>query len=431
MKKVFILGLIGLGLASCRPQLEPETPLPGQADFGRYLAVGNSITAGYADGTLSRYGQIHSYPRILADQFRLVGGGEFRQPLLPGNAGYPAKKLTMQWIKGPCDEKPLLQPGEFTGASDSAGSSKNIALDGPFHHHGIPGIRAVDYLIPGYAQLNLYARRFFSHPMARPLDEMMMVNPRFFTLWAGTNDVLLHALDGGGKDAFPISDAAAFENAFDSLLHTLTKGGAKGVVLNIPQFSYLPYFHTLSIQGLMLNRRESNDLNVRYNGTGMRFVEGANYYVVEDPGETPGYRQLRSGEYLLLSLPMDSVKCAGWGTLVPIPRAYYLDRQEVAEINQATANLNQIIAGKAQLYQLPLIDVNGLLQTMETSGFPSDGISYSNQYIAGSAFSLDGIHLTPKGHALLANLIIDQINQTYGSTIPRVDPNQFDGILFP
>lgn len=430
MKKVYMLGLIGLSLASCRPQIEPETPLAGQADFGRYLAVGNSLTAGYADGTLSRYGQENSFPQILAEQFRLVGGGEFRQPLLPGNVGYPARRLTMQWIQGPCDNKPLLQPGEYPGAQDSVGSAVNIADKGPFHNHGIPGIRAVDYLIPGYALVNPYARRFFSHPLARPIDEMMQVNPHFFTLWAGANDVLLHAIGGGGMAAPPISDAADFEQAYDSLLNTLTKNGARGVVLDIPEFNHLPFFNTLSIQGLMLSRRESNDLNVVYNGTGMRFVEGANYYVVEDPGETPGYRQLRSGEYLLLSLPMDSVKCADWGTLVPIPRAYYLDRQEVAAIQQATEQFNQIIARKAQLYQLPVVKVNAMLQLME-SGFPSDGITYTSEYIAGSAFSLDGLHLSPKGNALIANLIIDQINQTYQSTIPRVDPNQYDGILFP
>ncbi len=430
MKKVYILGLISLSLGACTPNVEPESPRAGSADFGRYLAVGNSMTAGYADGALTRKGQENSFPQILAQQFTLVGGGEFHQPLLPGNAGFPSRRLTMQWIQGPCDEKPLLMPGPFTGAMDTSGSTINIAHKGPFHNQGIPGIRAIDYLTPGYALVNPYARRFFSLPMTRPLDEMMKVNPHFFTLWAGSNDVMLHAIDGGGNQAFPISSVEDFESAYDSLLNTLTRFGARGVILNIPSFAYLPYFNSLSIQGLMLSQREANDLNVKYNGTGMRFVEGANYYVVEDPGETAGYRQLRKGEYLLLSVPMDSIKCRGWGTDKPIPRAYYLDRNEVAEIEVATSKFNDIIAQKALLYDQPLIDVNGLLQQL-TSGYPADGVTYSNQFIGGSAFSLDGIHLTPRGNALVANLIIDRINQAYQSTIPRVDPNQFDGVLCP
>ena len=44
-----VLGL-GLGLAGCQPTIDATTPSPsaGSANFTRYIAVGNSLTADFA-----------------------------------------------------------------------------------------------------------------------------------------------------------------------------------------------------------------------------------------------------------------------------------------------------------------------------------------------------------------------------------------------
>src|SRR6266404_3421872 len=51
-------------------------------DVTRYVALGDSITSGYTDGALSYYGQKNAYPKLIADQFKLIGGGDFKQPLI-------------------------------------------------------------------------------------------------------------------------------------------------------------------------------------------------------------------------------------------------------------------------------------------------------------------------------------------------------------
>ena len=55
-------------------------------DVTRYVALGDSITSGYTDGALSYYGQLNSYPKLIADQFKLIGGGIFKQPLIDPNS---------------------------------------------------------------------------------------------------------------------------------------------------------------------------------------------------------------------------------------------------------------------------------------------------------------------------------------------------------
>jgi len=40
----------------------------------------------------------------------------------------------------------------------------------------------------------------------------------------------------------------------------------------------------------------------------------------------------------------------------------------------------------------------------------------------GSYFSLDGVHPSAAAHRVIANLVIDAVNQTYGTTIPALGP---------
>src|SRR5690606_38890734 len=59
----------------------------GTADFSNFVALGNSLTAGFTDGDLFQAGQQNSLPNILASQFVEVGGGEFTHPLMGDNIG--------------------------------------------------------------------------------------------------------------------------------------------------------------------------------------------------------------------------------------------------------------------------------------------------------------------------------------------------------
>ena len=88
----FMIGLLAIGLVSCEPEFENAVTDEGfydagDADFSNYVSLGNSLTAGYADGALYRSGQEDSYPNIMAEQFGFVGGGDFTQPLTSDNLG--------------------------------------------------------------------------------------------------------------------------------------------------------------------------------------------------------------------------------------------------------------------------------------------------------------------------------------------------------
>ena len=63
---------------------EPSKADKGKADFTRYVAVGNSLTAGYSDGALYRSGQQNSYPAMLAEQFSTYQWRRFQATFTAG-----------------------------------------------------------------------------------------------------------------------------------------------------------------------------------------------------------------------------------------------------------------------------------------------------------------------------------------------------------
>ena len=437
-KLSFTLGLAALTIAACKPNLSTGPASAGPLDLSRYVAVGNSLTAGYSSNSLYKTGQANSYPAILATQFKLVGGGDFKIPYLPGDAGWPSPKLVLGYSMD-CNSISSLGPVPFAGPFDTAGSSMNIyASQGPFNNTGVPGIRAIDYILPGYGALNPYAGRIYSNLANTPAQEITHIIPTFFTAWIGNNDVLGYATSGGvGKgsggsfaDQSAISDVNLFEIAVDTVVRRLTASGAKGALMNIPDVTAIPFFTTVPVNGLVLTQTQATMLSAAYAALGIKFAAGANNFIIADTKAPGGLRQAKSDEYILLTIPQDSLKCKGWGSVTPIPAQYVLDETEVANVKTATTTFNNFIQSEATQYKLAYVDMNTYLKTLG-SGNTFNGVTFNTTFVTGGAFSLDGVHLTPRGYALAANEMIRTINAYYGSSIPQADVNKYGGLDFP
>ena len=158
MKKINLLFLLPLAalIYSCEPEFKDEVVFePGKADFRNYVAVGNSLTAGFQSSALSREGQLNSYPAIMAEQFAKVESGmaSFKQPLLsegPGigpalNAelvlGYPLN-CKGETSLGPVPSAPSGQLADFQQANW-------IGAQGPYYNFGVPGAKIGDVVDAG------------------------------------------------------------------------------------------------------------------------------------------------------------------------------------------------------------------------------------------------------------------------------------------
>ncbi len=91
---------------------------------------------------------------------------------------------------------------------------------------------------------------------------------------------------------------------------------------------------------------------------------------------------------------------------------------------------NQIISGLAAQYNYYVINWDGLFNSLaSSSGLEVNGVVFSNSYVSGNFFSLDGIHPTSQGYGIIANEFINAINSKYGSSIPAVDVSTIPGSL--
>ena len=113
-----------------------------------------------------------------------------------------------------------------------------------------------------------------------------------------------------------------------------------------------------------------------------------------------------------------------------IPHQYMLTEDEVDDINDAITAYNVKLRATADAFGLAFVDVNAFINSVRT-GIDYDGQTIRAKFVEGGAYSLDGVHLTPLGNALLANEFIKAINAKYGSTIPRIDATSYQGVAFP
>ena len=227
------------------------------------------------DGTVSRVGQTYSYPNLLAQQFALVGGGEFTQPSFAEDVNN---------LGGINFNNPLIPNLSTRLVIDaSQGRPENIAGTSTitlttqakaYNNMGVPGAKSFHLLAPGYGnsagvalgQANPYFVRHATTPTATVLGDAMTKNPTFFTNWIGANDVLSYATNGGAKadgntpaddhnatgnmnpatyGGNDITNSTVFGGVYTNIINTLTSGGAKGVVATIPSVTSIPYFTTV------------------------------------------------------------------------------------------------------------------------------------------------------------------------------------------
>ena len=489
----FMIGLLAIGLVSCEPEFENAVTDEGfydagDADFSNYVSLGNSLTAGYADGALYMSGQEDSYPNIMAEQFGFVGGGDFTQPLTSDNFGgllYGGVQITGNRLVLSADENgnPFPTPLDGTPTTDVTTSAT-----GPFNNMGVPGAKSFHLVTPGYGSVagvangtaNPWFARFATSESTTVLADAVSLNPTFFSLWIGNNDILGYATSGGsGVDqagnldpstygGFDITDPNVFAAAYSAQVDALTASGAKGVLLNIPDVTSIPYFTTVPPRSIPLDAATAGAVNAQfalYNGAlgqlvaggfispeeaairAINFVEGVNYPIMTDVDLTDvtailigagldpqtaallgQLRQVKSDDLVVLTassalgtVPDPSNPLGIVGVSIPLTNQYVLTTTEQARVATAGASYNAIIEGLAAANELGYGDMKSALADVAANGAFYNGGLLTSTYVTGGAFSLDGVHPSPRGYAFTANTIIDVINTTYNASIPKVD----------
>ncbi|MES2812183.1 MAG: G-D-S-L family lipolytic protein [Bacteroidota bacterium] len=476
IKNIKWLLLASLTLVACNDDdSTTEEPVsPGTADFSKYVALGDSFAAGFSDGALFRTAQETSYPAILAGQFSAAGGGLFTIPYMNDDVGgllYGGNIIQTQrlYFNG-------TAPVPVTGTITTEVTSH---LSGTYTNLGVPGAKSFHLLAAGYGNAagvpgglaNPYFSRFSSSTSTSVIADALTQNPTFFSLWIGGNDVLGYALAGGvtttesASTGNNLTPTATFDAAYDALIAQLSNGGRKGVVANLPYVTTLPHFTTVPYNPVPLNSAQVTQLNggyASYNGglavavangwitqaeadrRRVVFAVGANPVVIKDNYLTdltvygiPSYRPATAQDYLVLpsrnfiGTLVGGNPAAINGVSVPLDDKWVVSKDEVTEIITATDAFNIKIQAAATANNLAFVDAKAIMdQLVSPAGIVVNGYTMKDDFVLGGAFSLDGVHPTPRGYALIANKFIEAINAKYESTIKGVNVGTYR-ILFP
>lgn len=440
---IAVLILISFG---CKPKIDvPETGL-GEVNVSQYIAIGTDGTAGYTDDALYQDGQSYSYGSILSDQFNKISDATFKQPLLSDGGligiNLDGNSQLVLGYKTDCNDETSLSPVRYSLSGNINELSTSVySTQGPFNNLGVPGLSALEVNTAGYGNpangagnYNPFYYRIATDPVnSSILGDALSGNPTFYSIILGDQDIMAYAASGATSNPIPPSNGAAgfgFDGSLNEVVSAMSGTGAKGVIGNVANVLQYPFFTTIPYNGLTLNVENAETMNLVFNPLGIYFEQGDNPFTIDDPNEPFGVRKMVEGELILLSIPLDSVKCYGMGAIIPIPDQYILTLNEIQEINLKTEEYNAVILTLVQTYDLAHANVNTLIDDLN-SGIVYNGITMNTNYITGGAFSLDGKNLNPIGQAMLANVFIESINATFNAAIPFADVSKFPGVKFP
>ena len=374
------------------------------------------------------------------------------------------------------------------------GALNNFGVPGAKSYHLVaPGYGNIAGVATGTA--NPYYVRFSSSATSTVVGDAVAKKPTFFSLWIGNNDVLGYATSGGvGTNqtgnanpatygASDISDPTVVAGSIKAALDALKAGGTtKGVIANIPYVTTIPLFTTVPYNPLTpaalganitaLNTSLYGPLKQALTafGAGDRInllsATESNPVLIVDTslpnlsaqltaalsptlgvatatafGQIYGQaRQTTAEDYILLTtksvigstVPGAPASINVFGVSYPLQNQHVLTKNEAATVKTATDAYNTSIKSLADTYGLAFVDANKkMVELNAASGISFDGVKYTAKFVTGGSFSLDGVHLTGRGYAIVANEFIKAINLKYNSTLPQVDQNKYSGIKFP
>jgi hypothetical protein len=403
-----LAGVAGLALLTCEDN-SPAGPVEAELDLARYVAIGNSLTAGFMNGALGLEGQSCAYPRLLAGQAGV--GAAFPQPLVspPGISEPGSDEGRIELLS--------LTPLTIERATP-AGSALDPSRAGPYGNLGVPGALAAEALVARNRATSSTGNAFFDFVLRGRgtwPEQAAERDASFVTIWLGNNDVLGFVLSGGEASGFPTS-GAEFAAAYEGLVAQLLETTDRIVLLNVPPVTVVPY---LSLVPSVVVDPATLEPIPGQNGEPVPLIGPDGPLSADDRVTFDAIERILDGDGIPVSMG---------GTGQPLPGDVILDVEEQSVARAAVDAYNLAIAETAAMHGLAVVDIHGIVSDIEENGLAVGNQTLTTEYLVGGLFSLDGVHPTCKGQGVIANALIEAIEDRYGFAIPPVSIAGLPGV---
>jgi len=407
----------GLGLmflvAACQDDVLNSPGVPpyaGGAMFQRYVAMGNSITAGFQSGGINDSTQRRSYAVLVAGVMR---GDRFYYPSLT-NPGCPPPYTN------------VFTQTRIIGDGTTC-FFRNPALPPYVSNVAVPGAEALDLLQngPGAGTNSNALTQLFLGGRTQ-IQAMVAAQPTFVSVWAGNNDVLGAATSStNGGDSTLITPAATVQTEYAQIADAVEGTGAGALLIGVANVTALPFFSQGATywaikNGLVPGASFPATFTVSNNcapiATGIPGARGDSVLVPFPYGgallgaASPPFNQARN------------LDCADTVAAIVVPAELRKLAGAVLAYNAADSTIASQ-RGWAWLNPNPTLDSLRAIPTQvapfpafTTGGAPTP--CANNPF--GLAFSCDGVHPSSATHVIIARHVVLAINAKYGSAIPAI-----------
>jgi lysophospholipase L1-like esterase len=357
--------------------------------FATTVFIGDSLSAGFQNGSLLDSQQPNGWASLVARQANF--------PLALPLIAPPGAPAVLELVSlGP---PPVIQQasGITIGRDNPATQPYDLAVPG---HLLYDVINTAPVLVPTSDE-ELITDLVLGFPLGdtkSQMNEAIALNPTAIFVWAGNNDALQADESGSPSSMTPV---ATFTQEFTQLLSTLhSQTKAKLIVANIPDVTAIPYLTpaatviaTVATETGVSQAQVAADLGLAdgdlVNATGESEVETA-------------ISQIKQGQ-----------------TPTPLTDSGVLSVAEIAQVQTTVDQYNSAISQEVAAVGGILVDIHSYFQTLQ-SGITINNYNATTSFLGG-LFSLDGVHPTNTGYALIANQYIAALNSSAKTNIADVN----------
>lgn len=437
---LLLIGSITLSLAGC--QFTIDRPILPQEELviEEIIAFGDGYMAGFtnserssenmeAQSGLFHNAQINSIPRLVVARYNELRDTlgyktiSFQQPLAleAGSGRLEATSIATS----NCANLPSYALAEKIEAS----SSWQVAADESFHNLSFPYISSDELNDLANFNQNPFVARVFPNNTSTYQELAVKTEADFFLMWVGINEVLNFALAGGEQSLESMTDPIIFGEEYLNFIEALVDDGKMGMIGTIPDITQFPLFRTVpkTYVDFINCGAIPKSVYIETWEDSNKVVREANAY---DRILLQAHTQIGKG---------DIPEVYGIYEDMPVNHSLVLDAGEVEKIQSYIESYNTFLIDMVDQINLKEgKDVLGIVRLDRTfaqvfEGKFETGVFVSADHLTGGVFNLDGLYLTPRGNALIANQFIRSMNAfaAFPGTLPPNNLKDYAGMSFP
>lgn len=390
-----VLGLDARETTRATVAVEPAEPsgLPkavhsGDLDTRTIVVLGEGLAAGFGDFTLAAEFQRESFGAHLGAQM----GRDFTQPLIEspglGNApGFPSLPVVVPALMQTSalnEFPPARPPHNLSVPGFRVADASRLRPVSPIVHQD-DARQTLANLILGLPELIQGAEK-----LPTQLERAIAHEPTFALVELGFHEVLEAAVAGRPGD---LPDRTTFGKDYEEIVLGLGKGGASLLLLTIPDPIDTAYFSSV----------ESAAKNLKVTPALLMDAFGL---ASDDLIPVPALVEMG---FQFLGDTVGTVAVDG-----------IMKKAVSAQVSEAVRSLNDEIRALAEKHKAEVFDLAALLHRIAEHGVAVGPRTLTADFLGGF-YLLNGYYPGATGHAVIANAIIEQLNQAHGATFRPVD----------